>query len=101
MTEEEGRALHAENTRLRDENAMLKQLVAELQEQIEGLSRQVAELEKRQKTPSFVKGTGQRKRGQPKNARNGRPGTIRRVGGKSRPGSRRMRSKHAPPVVTT
>ena len=63
MTEEEGRALHAENTRLRDENAMLKQLVAELQEQIEGLSRQVAELEKRQKTPSFVKGNRPKKEG--------------------------------------
>jgi len=63
MTEEEGRALHAENTSLRDENAMLKQLVAELQEQIEGLSRQVAELEKRQKTPSFVKGNRPKKEG--------------------------------------
>lgn len=48
MTEDEGRALIAEN-------AMLKELVAELQEQIEILSRQIAELEKRSKIPSFVK----------------------------------------------
>jgi hypothetical protein len=66
MTEEEGRALLAENTSLRDENAMLKRLVAELQEQIEGLSRQVTELEKRQKTPSFVKGNQPKKDGSAK-----------------------------------
>lgn len=56
MTEEEGRVLIAEN-------AMLRQLVAELQEQIEVLSRQVAELEKRQKTPSFVKANRPKKEG--------------------------------------
>lgn len=56
MTEEEGRALLAEN-------AMLKQLVGELQEQIETLSRHVAELEKKQKTPSFVKANRPQKEG--------------------------------------
>jgi len=63
MTEEEGRALIAENTGLRDENIMLKQLIADLQEQIEGLSRQVVEWEKGQKTPSFVKGNRPKKEG--------------------------------------
>lgn len=48
MTEDEGRALIAEN-------AMLRQLVADLQGQIEALSQRVAELEKGRKTPSFVK----------------------------------------------
>ncbi|MFO7662034.1 MAG: hypothetical protein R6X18_05515 [Chloroflexota bacterium] len=47
MTHEEGLALLAEN-------AVLKRLVAELQEQVEVLSGQLAELEKKQKTPSFV-----------------------------------------------
>ena len=46
MTPEEGQALRAEN-------ALLKQLVTELQEQVEVLTGQIAELEKKQKTPSF------------------------------------------------
>ncbi|MBP9502426.1 MAG: hypothetical protein KBF17_09725, partial [Candidatus Promineofilum sp.] len=48
MTHEEGQALLAEN-------AALRQLVGELQEQVEELTRRLAELEKRSKTPSFVK----------------------------------------------
>ncbi len=63
MTEEEGRALIAENAALRAENVLLKQLNAELQEQFETLVRQVAELEKRQKTPSFVKANRPKKEG--------------------------------------
>ncbi len=56
MTPEEGQALRAEN-------AMLKQLVDELQEQVENLTGRIAELEKKQKTPSFVKGNRAKKEG--------------------------------------
>lgn len=63
MTEEEGLALIAENAALRAENVLLKQLNAELQGQFETLVRQVAELEKRQKTPSFVKANRPKKEG--------------------------------------
>jgi transposase len=59
MTHEEGLALLVEN-------AALKKLVAELQDQIEMLSNQLAELEKKQKTPSFVKANRPKKEGSPK-----------------------------------
>lgn len=55
MTHEEGQALLAENARLRAENSTLNQLVQELQEQVEELGSRLAELEKKQKTPSFVR----------------------------------------------
>lgn len=57
MRPEEGHALLAEN-------AVLKQLVAELQAQVAQLTDQIAELEKRQKTPSFVK-ANRAKKGEP------------------------------------
>lgn len=56
MTHEEGQALLAEN-------AALRQLVAELQEQVEELTSRLAELEKRSKTPSFVKANRPKKEG--------------------------------------
>lgn len=63
MTEDEGRALIAENAALWAENALLKELVVELKEQIEVLSRQITELEKRQTTPSFVRSNRSKKDG--------------------------------------
>lgn len=61
MTSEEGQGLLAEN-------AALKQLVAELQEQVAILTGRLAELEKRQATPSFVKANRPKKE-QPAKAR--------------------------------
>lgn len=55
MSHEGRSALWAEKVALQAENAALKQLVAGLQEQVEILTGQLAELEKKHKTPSFVK----------------------------------------------
>ncbi len=73
MTPEEGQALRAEN-------AALKQVVAALQEQVESLSGRIAELEKKQKTPSFVKANRAKKEGDGKTRkkRDGRHNQARR-----------------------
>lgn len=63
MTHDEGQVLPAANTALQVENMKLKRLVVELQGQVETLSKQLAELEKRQKTPSFVNANRLKKKG--------------------------------------
>ncbi len=90
MTHDEGQVLPAANTALQVENMKLKRLVVELQGQVETLSKQLAELEKRQKTPSFVNANRLKKEGGPRHARSEPIGTTRRDGGKSQRGSRHI-----------
>lgn len=63
MTEEQAQALRAEIEALRAENVLLKALVGDLQEQVETLSERLADGDKKQKTPSFVKANRAKKEG--------------------------------------